>query len=224
MPSPGKMTVAFFLTLLATATGAEQLDPVQGGVSPLGEIPSEQWIEKVVGDPSKPGEPFVFRIHHDAGYVVIPHTHPIDEYITVLKGSWALGIGRRVNLSNMTPMEQGSLGLVPKNMAHFGYAKEETIVQVHGVGPFANVLIDPVFELSAKGVLAKPSLLEPGVPTTEKVPDCFKLEIGSRVRGERGEGVVVGALCSPAIQFTEYWVKKANGARFWATLDNLKRL
>ena len=143
------------LTLYVVAVDAQSQELKNGGVAPLNKIPSEQWIEKVVGDMDKPGKPFVIRIHHDAGYVVLPHTHPEDE-------------------------------------------------------------------LTIKGVLAKPSLLNPGVPTSSSPPDCFKLPIGARIEGERGEGVVVGGLCSPANQFTQYWIKKANGERFWSTLEDLK--
>jgi hypothetical protein len=42
------------------------------------------------------------------------------------------------------------------------------------------------------------------------------------VRGERGEGTVVGARCSPANQITEYWVRKSDDKRFWATRQELK--
>jgi hypothetical protein len=52
-------------------------------------------------------------------------------------------------------------------------------------------------------------------------PECFKLAIGVHMQGARGEGVVVGALCSPANQFTQYWIKRSNGQRFWATLNDL---
>jgi hypothetical protein len=210
--------------LLVAGTGARSQVLTHSGVAPLTNIPSEQWIEKVVGDMDKPGQPFVIRIHHDAGYVVLPHTHPEDENITVLTGSWALGMGSRVNMAELEPMEQGALGFVPKKMAHFGYATVETMLQVHGIRPFVNLPIDPVFELTSKGVLAKPSLLKPGVPTSSSPPDCFKLAIGARMQGERGEGVVVGGLCSPANQFTQYWIKKANGERFWSTLKDLKPL
>ena len=116
--------------LLIGGTDARSQVLTHGGVAPLTKIPSEQWIEKVVGDMDKPGEPFVIRIHHDAGYVVLPHTHPEDENITVLTGSWALGMGSRVNMSELERMEQGALGFVPKKMAHFGYAKVETMLQV----------------------------------------------------------------------------------------------
>ncbi len=210
------------LSLLGTGADAYAQVLSHGGVAPMIKIPSEQWIEKIVGDMDKPGQPFVIRIHHDAGYVVLPHTHPQDENITVLTGSWALGMGSRVNLAALEPMEQGALGFVPKKMAHFGYAKVETTLQVHGIGPFINVPLDPVFELTSKGVLAKPSLLKPGVPTATSPADCFKLAIGARMKGARGEGVVVGALCSPANQFTQYWIRTSSGERFWATLKDLK--
>jgi hypothetical protein len=61
---------------------------------PLGRLASWKvgWVEKVWGDFSKPGEPFVFRIHQDAGYMTLPHVHPIDENITVVKGTCSLGI------------------------------------------------------------------------------------------------------------------------------------
>jgi hypothetical protein len=133
-------------------------------------------------------------------------------------------MGSRVNMAELEPMEQGALGFVPKKMAHFGYAKVETMLQVHGIGPFVNLPIDPVFELTSKGVLSKPSLLKAGVPTSSSPPDCFKLTVGTHMQGERGEGVVASALCSPANQFTQYGIKKPNGERFWATLKDLKPL
>ena len=218
------LVFALLLALFLVGNNANSKDLGQGGVVPLNRIPSEQWIEKVSGDMDKPGLPFVIRIHHDAGYVVLPHTHPEDENITVLKGSWALGMGRRVKMSELEPMELGAFGFVPKKMAHFGYAKVETILQVHGIGPFINVPIDPVYELTNKGVLSKLSLVRPGVPTSSSPPDCFTLKIGAHVRGARGEGIVVGALCSPANQFTQYWIRQPNSERFWATLQELKPL
>jgi hypothetical protein len=48
------------------------------------------------------------------------------------------------------------------------------------------------------------------------------LTVGAHMQVERGEGVVVGGLCSPANQFTQYWIEKSNGERFWAELKDLK--
>lgn len=191
-------------------------------VVPLHEFQQGQWVEKVWGDFSKPGEPFVLRIHQDAGYIVFPHTHPIDENLTIVKGTWALGMGRHFDRSALMLMDLGSFGIAPKNMAHFGWSKTDTIELVHGIGPFSSILLDPVFELTPQGVSLLSSLLLPGKPATSYPPNCFPLKMGAAARSERGEGVVIGARCSPANQLTQYWVREANGERFWATLQELK--
>ena len=217
-----KMTITLCVLSFSTAVIAEPGPRGAGGVFPLHSIAESVWIEKLVGDMEVPGQEFVIRIHHDPGYVVLPHTHPMDENITVLTGAWALGMGSRLDMSALVPMEQGALGLVTAKMAHYGRAGVETILQVHGIGPFVNLPVDPVFELTGKGVMAKLSLLKPGVPTTASPPDCFKLKIGQRVHGVMGSGRVVGALCSEANQFTEYWITKGNGKRYWATIRELR--
>ena len=64
------------------------------------------------------------NIRRDPGWldrVFIPsprgaHIHPIDEHITVVKGTWSLGIGRRFNQSALELMETGTYGMAPKNM------------------------------------------------------------------------------------------------------------
>src|SRR5215467_13592398 len=38
-------------------------------VVPLHKMRAGQWVEKVWGDPAKPGELFAIRIHNDAGYI-----------------------------------------------------------------------------------------------------------------------------------------------------------
>lgn len=217
-----KMIGALGIILLSTMANAQSNSLAHGDVFPMHAMAEGVWIEKLVGDMAVPGQEFVIRIHHDPGYVVLPHTHPRDENITVLSGAWALGMGSRVDMSKLVSMPQGALGLVRAKMAHFGFSPVETILQVHGIGPFVNLPIDPVFELTSKGIMAKLSLLKPGVPTTAGPPDCFKLKIGQRVQGVLGLGTIIGAFCSPANQFTEYWIAKSDGKRFWATLHDLK--
>ncbi len=207
---------------LAMIQAKSQDQPVHHSVIVLNKFAPGQWVEKVWGDPSKPGDPFVIRIHNDAGYIVLPHFHLIDENITVVKGSWALGSGRRFDQSALTPMEIGTFGIAPKNMPHFAQSKTETIVQVHGIGPFSSILVDPVYELTDKGVFVLTSLLQPGTPASSSPPDCFALKVGTHVRGDRGEGTVVRARCSPANQITEYWIQQSNDVRFWATLQELE--
>jgi len=194
------------------------------GVVPLHKIPSGQWVEKVWGDPASPGVSFVIRIHNDANYIILPHTHPIDENIAVVQGVMSLGMGSRFNRSALEQLGVGGFAFVPKNMAHFGWSKTETIIQVHGIGPFSSNLVDPVYELTDKGIFLLTSLLQPGTPTESSPSDCFALKIGARVHGGIGEGTVVGARCSHANQLTQYWVQQPNGERFWATLKELKSM
>ncbi len=207
---------------LAWNTAKSQDHAAAQHVYPLDKFQPGQWVEKVSGDFTKPGEAFVFRIHQDAGYITLPHTHPIDENITVVQGTWALGMGRRYNPAALETMELGTFGIAPKNMPHFAWSKTETILQIHGIGPFSAQVVEPVYELTDKGIFSLTSLLLPGTPTTSSPADCFALKVNTKVRGEPGEGIVVGARCSPSNQITQYWVQEANGERFWATLQELK--
>ena len=44
------------------------------------------------GDPSKEGL-FVLRLKFPEGYRVAPHTHPVDEVVTVISGTFSMGMG-----------------------------------------------------------------------------------------------------------------------------------
>lgn len=68
MFSSKNIVVALYLALSMAGANANAQELFHGGVVPLNKIPSEQWIEKVMGDMGKPGQPFVIRIPHDAGY------------------------------------------------------------------------------------------------------------------------------------------------------------
>jgi len=84
----------------------------------------EKRVEAVRGDRTKPGEPFVIRIHAEAGYIVMPHTHPIDENIVVVKGSWALGMGDRFKRELLEPMEVGDYDWLQKEWRILSYQSQ----------------------------------------------------------------------------------------------------
>jgi quercetin dioxygenase-like cupin family protein len=73
---------------------------------------------KLVGDPSKPGEPYVFRVKLPDGYSVRPHWHPMDENVTVIQGVFTLGFGTRIDSANMRNLPAGSYALLPKEVRH----------------------------------------------------------------------------------------------------------
>jgi hypothetical protein len=217
-------TACLFSILGLSVTGGQaqsHADHEYPVVVPLHKLTAGQWVERVWGDPEKPGEIFAIRIHNDAGYIVVPHVHPMDEHIVVVQGVWWFGMGSRFNDSALKPLELGTFGLGPKNMPHFAWSKTETTIHVYGIGPFSTKLIDPVYELTGEGTFLLTSLLQPGSPTNSSPPNCFALKVGARVKSAAGEGSVVGARCSPANQLTQYWIQKVSGDRFWTTIQEL---
>lgn len=89
----------------------------------------------VDGDPTKPG-PFVIRAKFPAGFKVMPHWHPTDESVTVISGTLAAGMGDKWDDAAMKTYTAGAFARMPRKATHYVQAKEETIVQVHGTGPF----------------------------------------------------------------------------------------
>ncbi len=96
----------------------------------------------VSGDLDKPG-PFVLRIKSPAGAKVPPHWHPGDEHLTIISGTFAVGMGDVYDPKKLTVLPQGSYALLPREMHHFALSKSATVVQVHGMGPFQINFVNP---------------------------------------------------------------------------------
>ena len=95
----------------------------------------------LLGSPAKEG-PFVLRLKFPAGFVVPPHRHSKDEFVTVISGGFAIGSGEKLN-RGVKPLAAGSFVHLPAGMPHYAFAEGETIVQINGVGPFDVVYINP---------------------------------------------------------------------------------
>jgi quercetin dioxygenase-like cupin family protein len=87
------------------------------------------------GDPSKP-EWFTVRLDLPNGYRVQPHFHPTDELLTIISGTFLLGMGDTLDAAHATVMPAGGFGTVAANMHHYAIARGRTVVQVQGMGPF----------------------------------------------------------------------------------------
>ena len=93
-------------------------------------------LAAVAGDSSAEGAPFVLRIRCADGVKIPPHWHPTDEHLTVLKGTFLVSTGESFDEAKLQTMNVGNFVTMPKEMRHFAMCKGETIVQVHGAGPF----------------------------------------------------------------------------------------
>lgn len=118
------------------------------------KLPPGARFARLAGDPSKPGEPYIFRAKLPDGYSVAPHWHPRDENVTVLKGVFRVGFGRRIDSSKMRDLAAGSYALLLKEVPHYNIMKGETILQFHGIGPYdityVNAADDPSGKSTAK--------------------------------------------------------------------------
>ena len=100
-------------------------------------------VASVDGDMNAEGTPFVLRLRCADGSKIPAHWHPTDENVTVLKGTFLVGMGETFDESKMQTMNVGNFVSMPKEMRHFAMSKGETIVQVHGAGPFKVNWVNP---------------------------------------------------------------------------------
>jgi anti-sigma factor ChrR (cupin superfamily) len=116
-------------------------------------------LASVYGDPNAEGAPFVLRLRCADGAKIPAHWHPTDENITVLKGILLVGIGESFDEAKLRAMNIGNFVSLPKEMRHFAMSKGETIVQIHGAGPFLANWVNPSEVQppnAASGAVAKP--------------------------------------------------------------------
>ena len=98
----------------------------------------------LLGDPGKEGL-FVLRLKFPKGYRVAPHTHSVDEVVTVISGTLGLGMGTAVyaDQTKVQPFPAGSFLALPSETAHYVFIDEETTLQVSGNGPWRLTYINP---------------------------------------------------------------------------------
>src|SRR5437588_12666370 len=117
--------IAIFLALSTTSFAQEHsagivLNPPDGLKWQAGppSLPKGAKIAVLEGDPGKEG-PFVFRVKVPDGYRIPPHTHPKPERVTVISGTFHIGMGDRFDAGKGKAMHAGTYGTWPANTHHF---------------------------------------------------------------------------------------------------------
>jgi anti-sigma factor ChrR (cupin superfamily) len=91
---------------------------------------------QLFGDSSASGA-WIDRAKIPGGARVLAHTHPQDELVTVIEGTWYLGEGAKFDSAKLRRYPAGSFIVIPAGISHFVAAKEGTVVvQLSGVGKF----------------------------------------------------------------------------------------
>lgn len=94
------------------------------------------------GDPAKPGY-FAMRLKVPDGYKLMPHWHPNVERVTVISGTFNLGLGDTFDESKSHAMPAGTYSTMQPKMHHFAWAKGETEIQITTIGPWKLVYVNP---------------------------------------------------------------------------------
>jgi anti-sigma factor ChrR (cupin superfamily) len=139
--------IAVTLFVLVAITSAP-VRAKQGQKDILGVMPGQvRWFTptyytdgrqraQLYGDSSKTG-PWIDRVRIPPGKHVAAHTHPQDELVTVVEGTWYVGAGNKYDPARLQGYPAGSFVLIPAGLPHFVATKESAvIVQLSGTEKF----------------------------------------------------------------------------------------
>jgi quercetin dioxygenase-like cupin family protein len=97
----------------------------------------------LIEGPMNEAVPFIVRIKFPAGTKVPAHWHPNIEHVTVMSGNFIVGVGDEADKSKAMHIPSGSVTIMQPKTTHFAFFDEETTLQVHGVGPWEVVYVNP---------------------------------------------------------------------------------
>lgn len=100
-------------------------------------VPPGAQLAVLEGDPTASTGDFTIRLKMPDGYRIAPHWHPKRENVTVVSGTFKVGMGDSFDEAKMGSFGAGSFAYMDPDMHHYAMASGETIVQVHGMSPLA---------------------------------------------------------------------------------------
>jgi len=116
-------------------------DAIQWMAAPP-QLPKGAQVAVVYGDPGKEG-PYIILAKMPDGYAIPAHWHNQVENVTVLSGTFNVGMGDKLDKSKGDALGAGGFfGAAPK-MRHYAWATGETVIEVSGMGPFDITYVDP---------------------------------------------------------------------------------
>lgn len=128
-----------------TATPAAKAIVVPAGAATWGPapaiLPAGAQLAVLEGDPTKPGR-YTMRLSMPANYRIPPHFHHTWEHVTVVEGTFNVGMGEKFDDRGGVNLKAGSFGALPPGMRHFAWTTEPAVIQLHGVGPWGLVYVN----------------------------------------------------------------------------------
>lgn len=139
----------FMVAASGTHGNAFTPDTVQWGPPPPFVAPGAQFAV-LEGDPTASGGNYTVRLKMPAGYRIAPHWHPLRENVTVISGTFKVGMGDTFNADKMGSFPAGSFAYLDPDMHHYAMAASDVVVQIHGTAPVQFNYINPKDDPSKK--------------------------------------------------------------------------
>lgn len=151
LPRTRSLSVALLAGAALAAAGpaaAQQGDVlVEAGESEYAagppSIPEGAEFSVLHGDPGGDGL-FAMRLRLPEGYHIAPHSHTQPEVVTVISGSFLIGMGEDADRDAATVLEPGGFFAFQPGHVHYAYSgAEDTVIQLNSTGPWTITYADP---------------------------------------------------------------------------------
>ncbi len=136
-------------TVSAAEKNAFTPDSIPWGAAPPFVPPGAQ-LAVLEGNPMASSGDYTIRLKMPAGYKLAPHWHPQRENVTVITGTFRVGMGDQFEVSKMMVFPAGSFAYLDPSMHHYAMAVDDVVVQVHGQSPVQFNYINPDDDPSRK--------------------------------------------------------------------------
>ncbi len=150
----GTLYVAGNVVTIAAHPGAHDKNAFTPGTIPWGPPPPfvapGAQLAVIEGDPTAPSGDYTVRLKMPDGYRLAPHWHPQRENVTVLSGTFKVGMGDTFDQDKMGSFPAGSFAYLDPDMHHYAMASGEVVVQVHGSSPLQFNYVNPADDPSKK--------------------------------------------------------------------------
>jgi hypothetical protein len=126
--------------------GSEQWTDIPAAAlvgTPSVEMGGTVKIAVLQGDPMTAGRSYTLRLSCTDGTKIAPHWHPTTENVTVIKGTFLLGMGAKWDDAAMKEIPVGGFASAPAKMRHYAQCKGDGVLQVNGVAPFVVNFVGP---------------------------------------------------------------------------------
>lgn len=147
---PLSLAAAAGILLAAAAPAAAQ----HAGTGHVMILPEElTWVDvpslppgariAVIEGPLNAAGPLTARIRFPANYRLPAHHHPVIEHVTVLSGTFNMGMGETFDRARTKALTPGGFAVMQPGTPHFAWTDRETVVQIHSVGPWGVTYVNP---------------------------------------------------------------------------------